>query len=104
MVKQGKTTYRRKLSPDEIRSGYILITKNALRVFPNVGEPFKLYVKSKKFNVTIKGVSCACMGPGKPHEHYRIDASKFKDRLPSRMWTEIAIERNPGGTYVFVSK
>ena len=104
MVKQGKTTYRRKLSPDEIRSGYILITKSALRMFPNVGEPFKLYVKSKKFDVSIHGVRCTCMGPDKPHEHYRIDASKFKDRLPSKMRTEIAIEKNLGGTYIFVSK
>jgi len=88
-----KTTYTRKLSDDEAVEGYIMVLKDALSLFPKVGKPFKLRVGGKEIESRVRAVQCWCMGPGKPHEHYRIDGADFQDVLPLRWGLKVTIEK-----------
>jgi len=92
-MKKPAKTYHRKLSPHELKENYILITKNALPIFPPLGKLFEILIDDKRFDVTVKAVPCTCMGPDKPHEHYRIDSTTFRDYLPTKGWTPIVIRK-----------
>lgn len=91
--------YRRKISDSEAQGQYILILKNDLDFFPKVGKPFKLSVKGKDdkkaqvFETTVSAVECWCMGPKKPHDHYRIDAKPFRSIYPVQFSKKIEITR-----------
>ena len=98
MVK-GKTEYKRKLSAEEAEGSFIFILKNFLSMFPPVGEPFQLRVKDEIFNVHIDGVSCLCVGPDKPHEHYRIDTKSFKELLNWKRRETVTITKESDKEY-----
>ncbi len=69
--------YVRKLSGEESLERYIMILGDSLKLFPKPGVPFKIKFQKKEFDSQIKVVDCWCMGPKKPHVHYRIDLTPF---------------------------
>lgn len=64
--------YRRKVGSEEASEGYILITKDALKMFPEVDRKFYLVEGKKETPVKVRAVSCICMGPEEPHQHFRL--------------------------------
>ena len=89
--------YKRKISDEEAQGQYILVLKNALDFFPKIGKTFKLKVKGKEesqektFEIAVNAVECWCMGPKKPHSHYRIDTRDFREIFPIHFGKKIAI-------------
>jgi len=94
-----KTGYKRKLSAEKAEEGFIFILKNFLSMCPPVGEPFQLRVKDEMFDVHVEGVSCLCVGPDKPHEHYRIDAKNFKGLLNWKRGETVTITKRSDREY-----
>jgi hypothetical protein len=64
--------YRRRISSEEAREGYILIEKARLTFFPRVGETFRFDDRGAAREATVESYHCECRGPDKPHEHYFI--------------------------------
>jgi len=62
--------YRRKVSTEEAREGYLLVTKDRLSFFPPPGTHFRLRVKERSRDVRVESYHCACRGPDKLHEHW----------------------------------
>ncbi len=91
--------YRRKISGEEARERYIMILKNALDFFPKIGKPFKLKVKDKEVDIYVEAVECWCMGPKKPHSHYRLDAKKFWEIHPIQFGKMITIKKEADEVY-----
>jgi len=94
-----KTTYQRKLPATAAQEKNIFITKDALKLFPIVGKSFNLEVNEKEFHAHIKGKSCLCMGPDKPHEHYYLEGRGLKESLPWGKFSEITITKLSEGKY-----
>ncbi|MBN1153753.1 hypothetical protein JXB12_02390 [candidate division KSB1 bacterium] len=95
-------TYHRKISDEEAQGQYIMILKSDLNFFPKIGKEFKLLVKGteeKTFETTILAIPCWCMGPNKPHEHYRIDAKPFRDIFPIHFSKKIKIKKESESEY-----
>jgi hypothetical protein len=83
-------TYRRRVSTEEAREGYVLILKSRLGSFPAIGEPFTLALGGASCRTSVEAMPCTCRGPERPHEHYLV-------RWPGlRAGQHIAIERMPG--------
>jgi hypothetical protein len=83
-----KNVYSRKISLKEADKDFILILKNKLSLFPELGEKFDLEVDNSNHKVEVESYPCTCRGPDRPHEHYfirwkgleagnRIDIIKF---------------------------
>lgn len=62
--------YRRTVSREEAREGYLLVTKDRLSFFPPPGMPFRLRVEERSRDVRVQSYHCACRGPDKLHEHW----------------------------------
>lgn len=60
--------YRRTVSDDEAREGYLLVAKRRLRFFPPPGVEFEL----DGLPARVEGFACSCRGPEKPHEHWFV--------------------------------
>jgi hypothetical protein len=75
MAKEKKV-YSRRLSLDEARDGYILISKDTLSMFPLPGEPFAAELGEKNLEMKVDAVPCTCRGPDKPHSHYQLNFSR----------------------------
>lgn len=90
---KGKNLYQRKLTIDEVRNNYVLITKEALPLFPHPGKPFKISCQGKKYDSTVLGVECWCQGTRKPHWHYRIDLTPFLGSFSPRPGKRLSIEK-----------
>ena len=88
-----KKQFKRKLSAEEAGENYILIQKKELDFFPKVGKPFKLQVGKKGINSYIEAIECWCRGPKKPHSHYRLNASEFKEVVRMHWGAKIRIEK-----------
>ncbi|HVM68734.1 MAG TPA: hypothetical protein VM204_02735 [Gaiellaceae bacterium] len=82
-------TYRRRISSEEEREGYILVETRALAMFPPVGEEFALGGRPTRVRTT----TCTCRGEDDPHEHYVID------RDGVRRGQEVVITRLDDGEY-----
>jgi hypothetical protein len=76
-----KPLYRRRLSTTEVEEGFILILKDKVKLFPDVGKPFNLRFKGKDFRTRVKAIDCTCQGPDEPHVHWRLDAKEFTGLL-----------------------
>lgn len=64
--------YARKISPEEAAEGYILVEKDALKLFPPIGQPFDILDAGNRNTTTVEARDCTCRGPEKPHQHYLI--------------------------------
>jgi hypothetical protein len=62
--------YRRRISTEEAREGYILVLKARLNFFPRDGAFFMLVCGGASARTRVEAVSCTCRGPETPHEHY----------------------------------
>jgi len=97
--------YKRKISDEEAQGQYILILKDALNFFPKIGKPFKLKISGKEgatekqYDVIVNAVTCWCMGPNKPHSHYRIDAKIFRDSFAIHFGKKIEIKKDADNEY-----
>jgi len=85
--------YERKLTSDEVAKKYIFITKSALGIFPKVGGEFRIRAGGGEHAGRVVAVDCACMGPDKPHEHSRIDASALRDKLAWKRGALVRIKK-----------
>ena len=83
--------YSRKLSGEEVEQKYLLLTTEALRIFPPAGKFFKVNVGKRKVDARIEAVECWCQGPGKPHRHHRLSAEYLRRHVPWRRGTKITL-------------
>jgi len=64
--------YRRKISGEEAQEGYLLLTKDRLKDFPPVDEPFALIRDGDELEARVESYRCTCRGPKRPHDHWFI--------------------------------
>lgn len=102
MATQKKEQFKRKLSGDEAGGNYIMIQKRELDFFPKVGKPFKLKIGRKEVETSVKAVECWCMGPQKPHSHYRIDATPLREHIKLTWGSKVVIEKSGDEKYKLV--
>ncbi|MGP8330530.1 MAG: hypothetical protein ACT6FF_09485 [Methanosarcinaceae archaeon] len=76
--------YRRKVSAEEVQEAYILVLKDSLKFFPKIDKRFQLKVDQEEHEAYVEAYDCWCMGPRKPHVHYRISIRKFRGKFPIR--------------------
>ncbi|MFQ5602355.1 MAG: hypothetical protein ACE5HS_03720 [bacterium] len=81
-----------------------MIQKKELDFFPKVGKPFKLSVANKKFDIFVEAVECWCQGPKKPHSHYRIKTTPFRDLFKLHWGTKVVIEKVKNNEFKLVSQ
>lgn len=62
----------RRITAEEAKDGHIFVTKNKLRMFPEVGKEFSIVQGSTPFKAAMEGVPCVCAGVSFPHLHYRV--------------------------------
>jgi len=73
--------YQRKVSADEVQQGFILVLKDFLGFFPKPDVDFSVKVGDKEHEVHVEAYDCWCMGPRKPHMHYKISIRKFRSKF-----------------------
>lgn len=71
-------TYRRKISSEEAREGYVLIEASKTGVFPRPGEPFTLIDGAQASEAQLEAYPCQCRGPNRPHRHYFIRLDRLE--------------------------
>lgn len=98
-TKSAKPDYERQLSLEEMRERKVMITKDALEVFPRIGKMFALEVNGKEFMSSIYPESCQCRGPGKPHEHYWLNAKEISSVLPWKPRLTLAFRKSSDALY-----
>jgi hypothetical protein len=79
---EENTQYRRKISAQESQEGFIMVLKESLKFFPKIDKPFKVKIDAEEFETMVEAYDCWCMGPKKPHMHYRIPIRKFRVKFP----------------------
>ena len=84
-------SYRRRITSEEEREGYILVERRALGLFPPVGVEFALGGKPSRLRTHL--CTCAELEAGAPHEHHVID------RPGVRRGQEVVITRLDDGEY-----
>src|SRR3989304_10354336 len=72
----SRSTYRHRLSSEDVRKSRILITKDAWKLFPEPGERVALRIGARPFDAEIKSERCACVPP--EHEHYHLTCPALK--------------------------
>lgn len=65
-------SYRRKISTQEAREGYMFVLKNRLSFFPHPGKTFFMDGGAQKRTATVESYACTCQGPDLPHDHFFI--------------------------------
>lgn len=98
-----KEQFKRKVSSEEAGGNYILIQKKELDFFPKVGKPFKLKVDKKNLETYVEAVECWCQGPQKPHSHYRLNFSEFRDDINLQWGKKVVIEKAGDKNYTVIS-
>ena len=91
--------YEKTRSPQEIKEGIFIVTKQALAFFPPVGTTFSLEVGEKKVETNIYSLSCTCRGPHKPHYHYFLDIAQIRELLPADSKAILTIFKIAEGRY-----
>lgn len=93
-----KPLYRRRLSATEVREGFILILKDKVKLFPDVGKPFSLRFKGKEYKTRVEAIDCTCQGPDEPHVHWHLDA-QVPIKLMKTPRPEITVRKLTDGVY-----
>ncbi len=70
--------YRRRISSEEAREGYIMVLKSALGFFPAIGVDFAMDEGGAVRKARVESYHCECRGSELPHEHYFIKAGGLK--------------------------
>ncbi len=84
-----KKSYSRKISAKEANDDFILILKNYLSFFPQLGKAFMITGDGFSSEVRVESYPCTCRGPNLPHEHYFI---KWEGLKPGN---KLEIKKNP---------
>jgi hypothetical protein len=88
--------YSRKVSSEEAREGYLMVTKDRLAYFPPLGAPFVILMDGTALSAKVESYPCTCRGPEKPHEHYFL-------RVPGlTQGQRVTIAAEPGDVRRFV--
>jgi len=103
MASTKKESFKRKISSEEAGGNYILIQKRELDFFPKVGKPFTLNVGKKSFETYVEATECWCQGPQKPHSHYRLNFSEFRDLINLQWGKKVTIEKMGDKKYTVVA-
>ena len=79
----NENQYKRRISGEEVKKGYIFVLKDKLDFFPAVGKPFELKSGSTKKEARVETYRCTCRGPQLPHDHYfiRWEGLRFGDKV-----------------------
>lgn len=88
--------FSRKISIDEEQKNAVLVDKSKLKQFPDLGKEFKVKIGKKLTSAHVNAVSCFCVGPEKPSEHYYLHL--FSD-LQFKKGQEVKLSKNPKGTF-----
>ncbi len=96
-MKKGKKLYTRRLSLDESREGYILVSKDALAMFPAAGKRFNAKVNGIDAEMQLDAVPCTCRGPDKPHEHYHLSFASVEPGIKARRGMVASIRKEEKG-------
>jgi hypothetical protein len=94
----AEKVYARRISGTEAAEKFIFITKDALKGFPSQDSRFKMVFDDRDFLVSIKAVSCDCVG--RPHEHYHLMAGELFENDSIRKGSQIVIYRAGQDTYL----
>jgi hypothetical protein len=90
ILEHRRTAYRRKISSEEAREGYVFVTKDAAGFFPPVGAAFSVRWPEGQADIGLFTVDCSCVGT--PHIHYRLVGS-----LPFQLSKGLVIEFSQTG-------
>ena len=80
---ENEKQFKRRISSEESKKGYIFVLKDKLDFFPSVGKSFELHSAGKKKDSRVETYRCTCRGPELPHDHYfvRWEGLKFGDKV-----------------------
>jgi hypothetical protein len=91
------TSFKRKLSSDEVARGSLLIEKGRWSLFPPPGTPFELEAGGVGVTVRIEAEDCNCVPP--PHQHYHLPLGALREVLPFVPGTVLIVEQLGEGRY-----
>jgi hypothetical protein len=86
-------TYETFLSDGEVKSKKIIVTKQALKIFPKPWKDFQMAFKKENFTLHIESESCTCMGPQKPHNHYWLRDEKVVAALTWKVGIHLKFQK-----------
>src|SRR5258708_39995645 len=81
-MSDSRSTYRHRLSSEDVRKSRILITKDAWKLFPDPGERVALRIGARRFDEENKAERCECVPP--EHEHYHLTCAARKGQAGFR--------------------
>ncbi len=91
------SSYRRRLSREDVETGSMLIDKRAWRLFPPPMDEFTVVVGGQQFRTCIVAEDCNCVPP--PHQHYHLEAGHFRHLLDFSPGRTLLVQRDPAGLY-----
>src|ERR1700687_414439 len=95
----SRSTYRHRLSSEDVRKGRILITKDAWKLFPEPGAPVHLRIGARRFDAEIQAEKCMCVPP--EHEHYHLFCKALKRQSGFKSGALGVIPKDADGGYRF---
>jgi hypothetical protein len=98
----SRSTYRHRLSSEDVRKSRILITKDAWKLFPSPGERVALRIGARRFDAEIKAERCVCVPP--EHEHYHLTCPALKGQAGFKSGALVVIAKDSDGGYRFVEE
>jgi len=98
----SRSTYRHRLSSEDVRKSRILITKDAWKLFPQPGERVALRIGARRFDAEIRAERCACVPP--EHEHYHLACPALKGQAGFKNGALVVIAKDSDGGYRFVEE
>jgi len=98
----SRSTYRHRLSSEDVRKGRILITKDAWKLFPEPGAPVHLRIGARRFDAEIQAEKCMCVPP--EHEHYHLFCRDLKGQNGFKNGALVVIAKDSDGGYRFVEE
>ena len=98
----SRSTYRHRLSSEDVRKARILITKDAWRLFPDPGAPVHLRIGARRFDAEIQAEKCMCVPP--EHEHYHLFCRDLKGQSGFKNGALVVIAKDSDGGYRFVEE
>ena len=93
MTRPSSTAYIVSLSAEEARHHKIMLAKDALKIFPDVGKQFNVRYKKKAFRSSVEAEPCICRGPDEPHVHYWLNTRTIQKQIPWHKHLILAFEK-----------